>query len=135
MIPGLAQNLRLAEHVLADVDSIRETHLSEPGLLVIDVAGLDDATVLAFHAAAQVRGSGVDPRDRDVSRYAGRRGSLTAWLRSGRPWLRPRWRRWGPSLRCGAGLAGDAAWTRRSRHHAATTDEAVGRGAARRPTA
>ncbi|MDT0485262.1 DUF6207 family protein [Streptomyces doebereineriae] len=33
------------------MDPIREAHLSEPGLLVIDVAGLDDATVLAFHAA------------------------------------------------------------------------------------
>lgn len=46
----LAQNLRRAEPVLTDVDPIRETHLAEPGLLVIDVAGLDDDTVLAFHA-------------------------------------------------------------------------------------
>ncbi|MFE5923185.1 DUF6207 family protein [Streptomyces sp. NPDC056468] len=30
------------------MDPIDETHLSEPGLLVIDVAGLDDDTVLAF---------------------------------------------------------------------------------------
>nr|WP_229841662.1 DUF6207 family protein [Streptomyces brasiliensis] len=39
------------EHVLTDVDQIREAHLSEPGLLVIDVAGFDDDTVLAFQAA------------------------------------------------------------------------------------
>ncbi|MET9913739.1 DUF6207 family protein [Streptomyces sp. NPDC006476] len=33
------------------MEPIREVHLSEPGLLVIDVAGFDDATVLAFQAA------------------------------------------------------------------------------------
>jgi hypothetical protein len=33
------------------VDPIREAHLSEPGLLVIDVAGFDDDTVFAFQAA------------------------------------------------------------------------------------
>ncbi|MFE1986736.1 DUF6207 family protein [Streptomyces mirabilis] len=33
------------------MDPIREAHLSEPGLLVIDVAGFDDDTVLAFQAA------------------------------------------------------------------------------------
>ncbi|MEU0032163.1 DUF6207 family protein [Streptomyces sp. NPDC006335] len=47
----MAQNRRRSERVLTDVDPIRDTHLSEPGLLVIDVAGLDDDTVLAFHAA------------------------------------------------------------------------------------
>lgn len=45
------QNLRHVGHVLTDVDPIREAHLAEPGLLVIDVAGLDDDTVLAFQAA------------------------------------------------------------------------------------
>ncbi|MEU0946899.1 DUF6207 family protein [Streptomyces canus] len=45
------ENLRRAERVLTDVEPIREAHLSEPGLLVIDVAGCDDDTVLAFHAA------------------------------------------------------------------------------------
>jgi hypothetical protein len=39
------------EHVLTDVDPIREAHLPEPGLLVIDVAGFDDDTVLAFQEA------------------------------------------------------------------------------------
>ncbi|MFF3911017.1 DUF6207 family protein [Streptomyces sp. NPDC001848] len=33
------------------MDPIREAHLSEPGLLVIDVAGFDDDTVFAFQAA------------------------------------------------------------------------------------
>ncbi|MFE7958635.1 DUF6207 family protein [Streptomyces sp. NPDC057413] len=33
------------------MDPIREAHLSEPGLLVIDVAGCDDATVFAFQTA------------------------------------------------------------------------------------
>jgi hypothetical protein len=33
------------------VDPIREAHLSEPGQLVIDVAGFDDDTVLAFQEA------------------------------------------------------------------------------------
>ncbi|MDX2557245.1 DUF6207 family protein [Streptomyces stelliscabiei] len=30
------------------MDLIHETHVSEPGLLVVDVAAADDATVLAF---------------------------------------------------------------------------------------
>ncbi|MFE1391210.1 DUF6207 family protein [Streptomyces albogriseolus] len=30
------------------MDPIREAHLSEPGLLIIDVAGRDDATVFAL---------------------------------------------------------------------------------------
>ncbi|MFD5337487.1 DUF6207 family protein [Streptomyces hawaiiensis] len=30
------------------MDPIRETHVSEPGLLVVDVAAAADATVLAF---------------------------------------------------------------------------------------
>ncbi|MFJ3422017.1 DUF6207 family protein [Streptomyces sp. NPDC086082] len=33
------------------MDPIQEAHLSEPSLLVIDVAAFDDATVLAFQAA------------------------------------------------------------------------------------
>ncbi|WP_413754819.1 DUF6207 family protein [Streptomyces sp. MMBL 11-3] len=37
--------------VLTGVEHIQETHLSEPGLLVLDVAGLDDATVYAFQDA------------------------------------------------------------------------------------
>jgi hypothetical protein len=30
------------------MNPINETHVSEPGLLVVDVAAADDATVLAF---------------------------------------------------------------------------------------
>ncbi|MGP4088622.1 DUF6207 family protein [Streptomyces sp. KR55] len=50
------------------MDPIREAHLSEPGLLVIDVAGFDDATVLAFQAAiARIWGtSSVERTTRDA---------------------------------------------------------------------
>ncbi|WP_167450207.1 DUF6207 family protein [Streptomyces hyaluromycini] len=33
---------------LTDVEPIQDVYLSEPGLLVIEVAGLDDASVFAF---------------------------------------------------------------------------------------
>jgi hypothetical protein len=33
------------------VEPIQEVHVAEPGLLVIDVAGADDATVMAFQEA------------------------------------------------------------------------------------
>ncbi|MFD6286356.1 DUF6207 family protein [Streptomyces sp. NPDC060205] len=36
---------------MAGVDAIQEAHLSESGLLVLDVAGLDDTTVYAFQDA------------------------------------------------------------------------------------
>lgn len=49
--PESDQNPGAHEHVLTDVDPIREVHLSEPGLLVIDVAGADEATVMAFQDA------------------------------------------------------------------------------------
>ncbi|MGW7046410.1 DUF6207 family protein [Streptomyces avermitilis] len=51
MNPAPAENPAVHERVLTDVDPIQETHLSEPGLLVIDVAGMDDETVLAFQNA------------------------------------------------------------------------------------
>ncbi|WP_234491015.1 DUF6207 family protein [Streptomyces sp. MBT33] len=63
--PRSAQNLRRAEHVLTDVDPIREAHLSEPGLLVIDVAGFDDETVFAFQAAI-ARIWGTSPAERST---------------------------------------------------------------------
>lgn len=54
-------------HVLTDMDPIRETHLSEPGLLVIDVAGKDDDTVLAFqNEIARTWASTVDRTTRDA---------------------------------------------------------------------
>ncbi|WP_307841099.1 DUF6207 family protein [Streptomyces sp. GESEQ-4] len=58
----------MPEHVLTDVDPIRETHLSEPGLLVVDVAGLDDDTVFAFQdAIARTWGTSTAERTtRDV---------------------------------------------------------------------
>ncbi|MEU9397605.1 DUF6207 family protein [Streptomyces sp. NPDC048324] len=33
------------------MEPIQQAHLAEPGLLVIDVAGADDATVMAFQDA------------------------------------------------------------------------------------
>ncbi|MER5228227.1 DUF6207 family protein [Streptomyces flaveus] len=50
------------------MDPIRETHLSEPGLLVVDVAGVDDATVFAFqNAIARTWATSNDDRTiRDV---------------------------------------------------------------------
>ncbi|WP_367318153.1 DUF6207 family protein [Streptomyces sp. HUAS ZL42] len=45
------QNLAAAGRVQTDVEPIQEAHVAEPGLLVIDVAGADDATVMAFQAA------------------------------------------------------------------------------------
>ncbi|MFJ9589687.1 DUF6207 family protein [Streptomyces acidicola] len=60
------------EHVLTDVDPIREAHLSEPGLLVIDVAGFDEDTVYAFQAAiARIWGTSTAER---TTRDAGQPG-------------------------------------------------------------
>ncbi|MEW2573278.1 DUF6207 family protein [Streptomyces sp. NPDC047070] len=48
------------------MDAIQETHLSEPGLLVLDVAGPDDATVYAFQdAIARTWAATVDRTTRD----------------------------------------------------------------------
>ncbi|ALV39357.1 DUF6207 family protein [Streptomyces sp. CdTB01] len=47
------------------MDPIREAHLSEPGLLVIDVAGFDDETVFAFQAAI-ARIWGTSPAERST---------------------------------------------------------------------
>ncbi|WP_328349173.1 DUF6207 family protein [Streptomyces sp. NBC_00445] len=66
--PEPVQNSAVPEHVLTDVDPIRETHLTEPGLLVVDVAGLDDDTVFAFQdAIARMWGTSTAERTtRDV---------------------------------------------------------------------
>ncbi|MFI1415624.1 DUF6207 family protein [Streptomyces sp. NPDC020707] len=54
------------KHVLTHVDPIQETHLSEPGLLVVDVAGQDDATVYAFqNAIARTWAATVDRTTHD----------------------------------------------------------------------
>jgi hypothetical protein len=41
--------------VVPYMDPINEAHVSELGLVVIDVAGADDATVLVVHAALAAR--------------------------------------------------------------------------------
>ncbi|MGW4984118.1 DUF6207 family protein [Streptomyces mirabilis] len=48
---GTTQNLAAAARVQKDVEPIREAHVAEPGLLVIDVAGAYDTTVFAFQDA------------------------------------------------------------------------------------
>jgi hypothetical protein len=54
------------------MDPIRETHVREPGLVVIDVAGFDDDTVFAFQAAI-ARTWGTAPAER-TTRDAGQPG-------------------------------------------------------------
>ncbi|GHH68196.1 hypothetical protein FHS35_009255 [Streptomyces umbrinus] len=71
LTPG--KNPALREHVLTDVDPIQETHLSEPGLLVLDAAGLDDNTVYAFqNAIAQTWAATVDRTTRDAGQPGAR---------------------------------------------------------------
>jgi hypothetical protein len=63
----LREHLRGARARMTDVEPIHETHVSEPGLLVIDVADLDDDTVFAFqNAIARMWASTVDRTTRDV---------------------------------------------------------------------
>ncbi|MEU9662831.1 DUF6207 family protein [Streptomyces chartreusis] len=64
------------ERVLADVEPIQEVHVAEPGMVVIDVAGLDDDTVFAFQMSiARTWATSADER---TTRDAGRPG---VWLR------------------------------------------------------
>lgn len=71
LTPG--KNLAVREHVLTDVDPIQETNLSETGLLVLDVAGLDDNTVYAFQdAIAQTWAATVDRTTRDAGQLGAR---------------------------------------------------------------
>ncbi|MFF0706426.1 DUF6207 family protein [Streptomyces tendae] len=37
------------------MDAINEVHVSEPGLVVVDVAAADDETAFAFHTALAAR--------------------------------------------------------------------------------
>ncbi|WP_174855232.1 DUF6207 family protein [Streptomyces rubrogriseus] len=37
------------------MDAINEVHVSEPGLVVVDVAATDDETAFAFHTALAAR--------------------------------------------------------------------------------
>jgi hypothetical protein len=70
--PEFEQNPAGHEHVLTGVDPIREVHLSEPGLLVVDVAGADEASVMAFRDAV-VRTWATAPAEH-VTREPGRPG-------------------------------------------------------------
>lgn len=49
LAPG--RTCRLPRIVMLFVDVINEVHVSEPGLVVVDVVAADDATAFAFHAA------------------------------------------------------------------------------------
>ncbi|MFJ9675275.1 DUF6207 family protein [Streptomyces sp. NPDC101221] len=51
------------------MEAINETHLSEPGLIVLDVAAADDETAFAFHAALAARRAttSVERTTRDAS--------------------------------------------------------------------
>ncbi|MCW8101731.1 DUF6207 family protein [Streptomyces tauricus] len=89
------------------MDPIQETHLSEPGFLVLDVVGQDDATVDAFQSAiARTRAATVDRPTREPGRpgvrlrmYIDLRQPLTA-TRPSRRWTPP-CRRPGPPPRGG----------------------------------
>lgn len=41
--------------VVPVMEAINEVHVSEPGLIVVDVAAADDETAFAFHAALSAR--------------------------------------------------------------------------------
>ncbi|MDQ0904101.1 hypothetical protein QFZ22_000086 [Streptomyces canus] len=77
----MAQSLRRAEHVLTVVDPIRETHLSEPGLLVIDVAGFDDDRARLPGSDRPQLGNGAGRAHHPGCRTAGVRLRLCADLR------------------------------------------------------
>ncbi|MFC8006809.1 DUF6207 family protein [Streptomyces olivaceus] len=50
------------------MEAITDVHVSEPGLVVVDVAAADDETALAFHTALAVRWAttGVERTTRDA---------------------------------------------------------------------
>ncbi|MFJ7242982.1 DUF6207 family protein [Streptomyces olivaceus] len=41
--------------VVVVMEAISDVHVSEPGLVVVDVAAADDETAFAFHAALEAR--------------------------------------------------------------------------------
>ncbi|WND32912.1 DUF6207 family protein (plasmid) [Streptomyces sp. BB1-1-1] len=49
------QNRRVERGVVPGMEAINEVHVSEPGLIVVDVAAADDATAFAFHTALASR--------------------------------------------------------------------------------
>ncbi|WP_437054940.1 DUF6207 family protein [Streptomyces sp. enrichment culture] len=67
MNPAPGENPARARGVVVVMEAIAEVHVSEPGLVVVDVAAADDETALAFHAAleAQWAATGVERTTRD----------------------------------------------------------------------
>ncbi|MET8637162.1 DUF6207 family protein [Streptomyces sp. NPDC004074] len=66
----MARTCRLPPDVMSFVDVINEVHVSEPGLIVVDVVAADDATAFAFHAvlAAMWVTTGIERAPRDPGR-------------------------------------------------------------------
>ncbi|MFF8883847.1 DUF6207 family protein [Streptomyces flaveolus] len=54
------------------MEAINDVHLSEPGLVVVDVAAADDETAFAFHAALAARWATTSVER--TSRYLGQPG-------------------------------------------------------------
>ncbi|GGV50949.1 hypothetical protein GCM10010293_62380 [Streptomyces griseoflavus] len=52
-VPG--ENPVRAGRVVPVMEAINDVHVSEPGLVVVDVATADDETAFAFHAALAAR--------------------------------------------------------------------------------
>ncbi|MFI8440240.1 DUF6207 family protein [Streptomyces rochei] len=49
------ENYRAGAGVVPVMEAINEVHLSEPGLIVVDIAAADDETAFAFHAELATR--------------------------------------------------------------------------------
>jgi hypothetical protein len=49
------ENYRVGAGVVPVMDAINEVHLSEPGLIVVDIAAADDETAFAFHTELATR--------------------------------------------------------------------------------
>ncbi|MFJ7242618.1 DUF6207 family protein [Streptomyces olivaceus] len=50
------------------MEAVTEVHVSEPGLVVVDIAAADDETAFAFHAALEARWAttGVERTTREL---------------------------------------------------------------------
>ncbi|MFH8533218.1 DUF6207 family protein [Streptomyces tendae] len=86
MAPG--ENPAEARRVVPIMEAINEMHVSEPGLIVLDVAAADDETAFAFHAALAARWAttSVERTTRDA-------GQAGVRLRCPRPTPAPGWPR------------------------------------------
>lgn len=49
------ENYRAGAGVVPVMEAINEVHLSEPGLIVVDIAAADDETAFAFHTELATR--------------------------------------------------------------------------------